>query len=212
MPNTAPETYVPLNPDPNWDATKLMRAGQFKFVFAGNIGESQDIEGLIDAFARVDVEIDAHLYIIGSGRNLENVKARIRDKSLEKKITCLGRHPEDSMPYFFANADALIVTLKDNEIFSLTVPYKVQCYMACGRPIVAMLNGEGARIIQVSGSGLVAAAGNVEKLAKTLEDFCSLAEAERVELGQAARHWFDTHYSKDAVYGTLEAVLAGKKA
>ncbi|WP_336096405.1 glycosyltransferase family 4 protein [Roseovarius sp. CH_XMU1461] len=209
LPNTAPETYVPLNPDPNWDETKLMQAGRFKLVFAGNIGESQDIEGLIDAFARLDDGMDAHFYIIGSGRNLENVKARVFDKELEDRITFLGRHPEDRMPNFFANADALIVALKDKDIFSLTVPYKVQCYMACGRPIIAMLNGEGARIIQRSGGGFVTPAEDVGELEKSLKRFCALSDGERVAMGQAARRWFDIHYSKTAVFGALEVVLAG---
>lgn len=210
LPNTAPETYVPLSPDPSWAETKLMKAGRFKFVFAGNIGESQDIGGLIDAFAQLNSAVDAHFYIIGSGRNLEHVKARAREKGLDEAITFLGRFPEERMPYFFANADALIVALKDNDIFSLTVPYKVQCYMACGRPIVAMLNGEGARIIQHSGSGFVTPAENAGELAKTLERFCSLSDAERVAMGQAARRWFDENYSKTTVYGALEAVLAGR--
>lgn len=209
LPNTAPETYVPLKPNPDWAETQLMHAGQIKFVFAGNIGESQDIESLIDAFSKLDRRIGAHFYIIGSGRNLESVTARVRDKGLDNRITFLGRHPEERMPYFFANADALVVALKENEIFSLTVPYKVQCYMACGRPIIAMLNGEGARIIQSSGSGFVTPAENVEELTKSLVRFCALSDTERANIGQTARNWFEIHYSKTAVYGTLEAFLAG---
>lgn len=207
LPNTAPETYIPLNPEPSWGETKLMKAGLFKFVFAGNIGESQDLEGVIDAFSRLDNRIDAHFYIIGSGRNLENVKARMREKGLEEKITFLGRYPEERMPYFFSNADALIVSLKDNEIFSLTVPYKVQCYMACGRPIIAMLNGEGARIIRQSGSGLVAPAGQPGDLAKVLGQFCAQSPSQREKFGQKAYDWFNTHYAKETVYSALEAAL-----
>lgn len=212
LPNTAPETYVPLDPDPIREEAKWMQAGQIKFVFAGNIGESQDVEGLIDAFSQLDDETGAHFYIIGSGRNLDSVKARVRARGLESKITFLGRHPEERMPHFFANADALIVSLKDNDIFSLTVPYKVQCYMACGRPIIAMINGEGARIIQQSGSGFVASAGRSEDLAELFARFCALNPAKRQKIGQAARSWFDTHYSKATVYRTLEAALAGVTA
>ena len=207
LPNTAPDTYMPLYPKPNWDETKLMQAGRLKFVFAGNVGESQDIEGVIDAFSQMKKTIDAHFYIIGSGRNLENVKKHVRNKGLEEKITFLGHYPEERMPYFFANADALIVALKNNDIFSLTVPYKVQCYMACGRPIIGMLSGEGARIIQNSNSGFVAPAGQSEDLAKALEQFCSLGPSEREKFGQNARDFFNTNYAKESVFGTLEAAL-----
>ena len=207
LPNTAPDTYMPLDPKPNWDETKLMQAGRFKFVFAGNIGESQDIEGVVDAFSQIENKTDAHFYIIGSGRNLENVKKHVCDKGLEKKITFLGRYPEERMPYFFANADALIVALKNNDIFSLTVPYKVQCYMACGRPIIGMLNGEGARIIQNSNSGFVAPAGQSEELARVIERFCSLGSSQQASLGQNAYDWFSAHYAKETVYGSLEAAL-----
>lgn len=210
LPNTAPETYAPIDPDSNWEEVKVMQAGKLKFVFAGNIGESQDVEGLIDAFDLLEHETDAHFYIIGSGRNLSTVAARVRSKGLEDRITFLGRHPEERMPYFFALADALIVSLKNYEIFSLTVPYKVQCYMACGRPIIGMINGEGARIIRESGSGLVSSAGSPQELADNLRQFCAMSSAERDEMGQAARKWFEAHYSKKAVYSILEAALAGK--
>ena len=210
LPNTAPDTYMPLDPEPNWDETKLMQAGGLKFVFAGNVGESQDIEGVIDAFSRIESSIDAHFYIIGSGRNLESVKELVCDKGLERRITFLGRYPEERMPYFFANADALIVALKDNEIFSLTVPYKVQCYMACGRPIIGMLNGEGARIIQNSDCGFVAPAGQSEELAKVLEQFGALTPSERENFGQNAHDYFHTHYAKGSVYGMLSRALKGE--
>lgn len=209
LPNTAPETYVPLDPDPAWDETKQMQQGRIKFVFAGNIGESQDVEGLVDAFGRLDRRMDAHFYIIGSGRKLDSVMARVSEKGLNDRITFLGRYPEDRMPYFFANADALIVSLKEHEIFSLTVPYKVQCYMACGRPIIALMNGEGARIIQQSGGGLVAPAGNTQELANILARFCAIGHAERASIGRSARGWFDAHYAKTDVYRRLEATLFG---
>lgn len=207
LPNTAPKTYVPLDPDPTWDEARQMQAGQIKFVFAGNIGESQDVEGLIEAFGRLDRGIDAHFYIIGSGRNLDNAIARMQDLGLGSRVTFLGRHAEDRMPYFFAHADALIVSLKDNEIFSLTVPYKVQCYMACGRPIIAMINGEGARIVLKSGGGFVASAGNLGDLADIFTRFCTLGSVERAKIGQAARGWFDTHYTQSKVYSMLETAL-----
>jgi len=73
------------------------------------------------------------------------------------------------MPLFFCRADAMLMTLKKTLIFSLTVPAKLQTYMACGRPILTMLDGEGSKIVEDAGAGLVAGAGDSGKLAENVK-------------------------------------------
>ena len=65
----------------------------------------------------------------------------------------LGRHPLERMPSFYQHADALLVSLKDEPIFAMTIPGKLQSYLAAGIPIVAMLNGEGSEVVQALGIG-----------------------------------------------------------
>ena len=65
---------------------------------------------------------------------------------MEKTVHLLGRHPVEKMPGFFSHADALLVSLKRDPVFSSTIPSKIQSYLASGRPIIAMLDGEGAKL------------------------------------------------------------------
>jgi glycosyltransferase involved in cell wall biosynthesis len=111
------------------------------------------------------------------------------------------------MPEFFSCADALIVSLKSDKIFSLTIPSKLQSYMACGKPIIASLDGEGAKIIRESNSGLVAPAENPLALANEVEKFLNLPKEKRISLGENARKYFDKEFSRGILIQKLEYIL-----
>jgi glycosyltransferase involved in cell wall biosynthesis len=111
------------------------------------------------------------------------------------------------MPGFFAQADAVIVSLRQNPIFDLTVPYKVQCYMACGRPILASIGGEGARVIQDSNSGIAVPPSSPQKLAAAVSQMMDMPAVERQKMGRCARNYYDKHYASIKVYNNLETWL-----
>lgn len=211
LPNTAPTSYRPMtSQEAPIQADIIAKARQkpkdFIVMFAGNIGDSQDFDTLITA-AELLKETDIIWTIIGSGRALERSQEKVRGAGLEGVFKFLGRYPEEMMPGFFAQADAMLVSLLDTPIFSLTVPYKVQCYMACAKPIVASLSGEGARIIEQARAGIAAPPSEPRALADTILELRDLPEDERAQLGKNARDYFETNYSPDIVYGNLEAWL-----
>jgi len=208
FPNTAPETYRPVVPEDAPDEAALVPQHGFRLMFAGNIGESQDFDTLIAAADLLRDLADLTWVIVGSGRDMARVQAVIADKGLADRFVFAGRHPEDRMPFFFAHADAMLVSLKDIPIFALTVPYKIQCYMACGKPIVAALSGEGARIVEEAGAGTVAPAGRPEALARAVRAMHDAGAAERAAMGRRARAFFEARFAADKVYGDLEAWLA----
>lgn len=207
LPNTAPEMYRPMAPEQAPEAMKLMPEAGFRVMFAGNIGESQDFDTLLATAHMLRDRDELNWVIIGSGRDLERVRAKAADLGLDNCFHLLGRHPEETMPGFFAQADALIVSLRDSEIFSRTVPYKVQCYMACGRPILAAVGGEGARVVTAAGAGITAPPSNPEALAAAITRLMDLPVAERQAMGERARRYYDANYSAGQVYGDLEAWL-----
>lgn len=211
LPNTAPIGYRPMaSQEAPIQADMIAKARQkpkdFVVMFAGNIGDSQDFDTLIAA-AELLKETDIIWAIIGSGRALERSQKKVRDASLGGVFKFLGRHPEEMMPGFFAQADAMLVSLLDTPIFALTVPYKVQCYMACAKPIVASLSGEGARIIQKARAGIAAPPSEPRALANAILELRDLPEDERAQLGKNALDYFKANYSPDIVYGNLEAWL-----
>lgn len=207
LPNTAPAMYRPMEAAEAPEARALMPEAGFRVMFAGNIGESQDFDTLLAAAQRLRTQAALHWVIIGSGRDLERVRARAQSLGLAGCFHLLGRHPEDMMPGFFAQADALIVSLRQSSIFDLTVPYKVQSYMACGRPILAAISGEGARVIAASGGGIAVPPSQPEALAEAVRRLMDLPEAERRAMGARTRAYYEAHYSAARVYGDLDSWL-----
>ena len=207
LPNTAPPSYHPIaRSDVSGPAQTVCSPG-FRLMFAGNIGESQDFDTIIEAASILRDEVDMTWVIIGSGRDEARIRGEIAARGLERCFDFMGRFPEADMPSFFAMADALLVTLKSTPIFSLTVPYKVQCYMACGRPIIAALDGAGKQIIDSAGAGLTAAASRPEELAEAVRSMITMSEESREAMGRSGRAYFEANYAREVVYGILEAEL-----
>ena len=138
----------------------------FTVVFAGNIGEAQDFPAILDAFERLRARPDIRLVILGDGRAADHVRAEIARRGLGDTVVMLGKHPIERMPSFFRSADALLVSLKPDPIFAMTIPGKVQAYLASGIPLLGMLDGEGARVIVESGAGFACTAGDGAGLAR----------------------------------------------
>lgn len=149
------------------EAAKEVPEGKevFSIMFAGNIGDAQDFPAILDAAERLKEDRSIRWLIVGDGRASEWVKSEIKRRELEHCVLMLGRHPVDRMPSFYKVADALLVSLKDEPIFAMTIPGKLQSYLAAGIPVLAMLNGEGADIVKHSGAGLTCPAGDGHALA-----------------------------------------------
>lgn len=204
FPNTAPADYVPRAPEEAPEEAALVPQDGFRLMFAGNIGESQDFDTLIAAAEQLSDRSDLIWVIVGSGRDMDRVTTLVAEKGLEDHFHFAGRHPPEQMPFFFAHADAMLVSLKATPIFALTVPYKMQGYMACAKPIVAALDGEGARIVAEAGCGVTAPASDPDALARAIRTMLNSTPENRARMGQAARAWFEAHYAADKIHGDLE--------
>lgn len=179
----------------------------FTIMFAGNIGDSQDLPAVLSAAEDLLLEKRIRWVIVGDGRAGEWVRAEVQRRGLTN-VTLLGRYPPDRMPSFYRHADALLVSLRDEPIFSITVPGKIQSYLAFGRPILGMLNGEGARVIQESQAGFVSPAGDWKSLAVNVRTMAALSVAERSSMGASGSSYARREYDRDTLIGGLEAMLA----
>ncbi len=148
-----PASEVPLKP------------GSFTVMFAGNIGDAQDFPAILAAAECLKFHSHIRWLIVGDGRTVQWVADEIKSRGLQGCVLMLGRHPVERMPSFFKHAKVLLVSLKDEPIFSLTIPGKLQSYLAAGMPVVAMLNGEGAEVVKRANAGLTCAAGDSAGLA-----------------------------------------------
>lgn len=184
---------------------------KFNIVFAGNIGEAQDFPAILAAAEHLKHHDSIHWLIVGDGRHAEWVASEIIKRGLKKKIVMLGRHPLERMPSFFKHADALLVSLKDTPIFSMTIPGKVQTYLATGIPIIAMLNGEGADIIEKAQAGLTCPAGDSQKLSEMVLKLSHMSLDERQRMGNNGKILNETTFNRERLISQLEEWLTNTK-
>ena len=136
------------------------------------------------------------------------VRSEANRCGLTDRMVFLGQQPSSAMPELFAGADALLVSLKADPVFSRTIPGKVQSYLAAGRPILAMLDGEGARIVTEAGAGLTCAAGDWEALASNVQALVAAGVAKRTEMGGRGRTYALREFSREPLLDRLEAWCA----
>ncbi len=202
---------------PNWSAPAVdvvdvspavevpVRPGSFDVMFAGNIGEAQDFPAILAAAERLKVQQPRIRWlIVGDGRMACWVAEEVKRRRLEEQVLLLGRFPSERMPSFFKHADALLVSLKDEPIFSMTIPSKLQTYLAAGIPVLAMLNGEGAAVISESGSGFTSQAGDHEALASAVLKLFGMTVQERQAIGRKGLLVSESEFDRHKLINRLE--------
>jgi glycosyltransferase involved in cell wall biosynthesis len=216
LPNSAPESFAPVSPAAVPERIRsLIPAGRRLLMFAGNIGESQDFDTIVAAAKLLPPDCDVLIAVVGSGRDEDRVRALVSAQGLDDRFLFLGRHPEPDMPLFFACADLMLVSLRDEAIFALTIPSKIQAYMACGKPILASLAGEGSAVIDAAGIGLTVSPGDPVELSRAMVRATSMTNAELRDMGTKARELYEQRFSLGAVVSNLtrhlQAVLAAMR-
>lgn len=183
-------------------------SSSFKLVFAGNIGEAQDFPAILEAATILKDHTEVQWILIGDGRTRVWVSDQVAQRGLSKSVHLLGRFGLERMPAFFAGADALLVTLKRSEVFAMTIPGKVQSYLAAGRPILGMLDGEGAAVIMEAQAGFVCQSGDARKLAQQVLRMATASAPQRNEMGDAGRRYYLRHFERTALMNELEQLLS----
>lgn len=168
----------------------------FKVMYTGNIGEAQDFGKIAQAMFLLKNE-DIQWLIVGGGRWLSKLKEQVSKEGLEAKVTFYGNHPLETMPYFFSKADVMFFSLQDKEIFSKTVPAKLQAYMGSGKPIVGMISGEGNQIIKEARCGISVPSGDYKEFASAILKMSRNQEKLEV-LGQNGLKFYKKNFSKEA--------------
>lgn len=177
--------------------------GVFNAVFAGNIGEMQTVETIMEAAGKLTSRPDIHFHIVGDGIRLDACRQLAEGLS---NVTFYGRRDVSEMPGFYALADVMLVTLKADPVLSLTLPGKVQSYFAAGKPVAGAINGETAAVVADADCGVCVAAEDANALAEALVSLASTPER-LGEYGANARRYYEAHFQKDAFLRTLTDVL-----
>lgn len=181
--------------------------GVFTVLFAGNVGEAQDFPAVLDAAERLRERDDIRWLIVGDGRMASWVREEIDRRDLRGRVVMVGRFPLERMPSFFAHADALLVSLRADPIFAMTIPGKIQTYLGAGLPVLAMLDGEGARIVAEAEAGLICAAGDGAALAANVIRLAGLEPADRHGMGESGRRMAMEAFDRRTLINRLEGWL-----
>jgi colanic acid biosynthesis glycosyl transferase WcaI len=180
----------------------------FTVMFAGNIGEAQDMPALLDAAERLKNNPGVRWVIVGDGRKSEWLQSEVIRRGLDKQVLLPGRFPVERMPSFYAHADALLVSLKRDPVFSMTIPGKVQSYLLAGIPLLGMLDGEGAAVIQEAQAGLTCAAGDGAGLAAAVRALSEMPLEARRQLGLNGLMYAQREFGRTQLMDRLEGLLA----
>ncbi|MDA0968373.1 MAG: glycosyltransferase family 4 protein [Proteobacteria bacterium] len=178
----------------------------FNIVFAGNIGEAQSFDTIIGAMSLVK-NLPVKVIVLGEGRFKETALSLIHKNGLESHFNFLGSYPSTEMPIFFSHADALLVSLKKEKIFSLTIPAKVQSYLACGKPIIGSLDGSGAKVLIEAKCGFVSPAEDIIQLSQSIKEMMLLDKNKLKEMGNNGRYYYNKEFDRKFLLDRLEKIL-----
>ena len=198
--------YMPQYAETFFNAEKCRKIpnGVIDLMFAGNIGKAQGMETIIQAADKTKDIPNLYWHIVGDGSGLEQIKLLCRSLDL-KNVIFHGRQKPEDIPKYFSMADAMLVTMKKNDVISQTLPGKVQAYMAAGKPILGSIDGETPWVVKEAGCGQCCGAEDADGLAKIVRDF--VANSRSAEYGQAAHAYYEKNFSKEMFIQKLTDVL-----
>lgn len=167
-------------------------------MFAGNIGTAQSVETVIKVAKKCKDIKNLRWHIVGDGIELTSLK----NMSNGLPVTFYGRKPIEDMPKYYAMADAMLVTMQKDPVLSLTLPGKVQSYMAAGKPIIGSIDGETKKIVAEAECGFVVGAEDVDELEKLVRKFVNMRDKEK--LGRNGRMYYENNFSREGFINDLE--------
>ena len=188
-------------------STNKEKHGVFNILFAGNIGVAQSIETIIKSAILLTTHPYIQFTIVGSGSKKKWLKSQIKKYRL-KNIKVMDQKLEEKMPDLMNKASALLITLKADPVFKLTIPNKLQSYLAVGKPIIGSLEGYAANIINESGAGLICKPEDSVGLSKVILDLSSQTDAKLSQMSKNGRRYFKKHFDHDMLADKLILIMS----
>lgn len=191
----------------NWCAEELVCAkgveapvgfpapSHFRVLFAGNMGKAQALDAVIEAAAMLKERAPGiSLVFLGGGVDVERLKALSSERRLDN-VTFLPGVPMSQVSAYLANADALLVHLKKDPLFAITIPSKTQAYMAVGKPLLMAVEGDAADLVRAADCGLVVEPENARSLAEACMKLAALDLHARTQMGERAARFYQRELS-----------------
>jgi len=196
--------YLPQYAEGIFETLPFKNTDTFDFMLAGNIGAAQSVDTVIKAAELLKDDNRIRFHIVGSGTELERLQKMAEGLD---NVKFYGRQPLEKMPEFYSKADAMLVTLQADPILSLTLPGKVQSYMAVGKPIIGAIDGETVEVIRAAECGYCGKAEDADALVDNVKTF--IASTEREQMGRNARKFYEEQFIRERYMDRLEQSING---
>ena len=162
----------------------------FYITFAGNIGYGQDMETIVDAVENLKNLKSIHWLFLGYGSKSAWLKHTVDERKLQDNVHIIGNRPLETMPMYYQFSNVLLASLKKERIYALTLPGKIQSYMASAKPIIAMIDGESARVIEESQSGIAVASEDTQGLIDAIKKIHKMSPQELENMGKNGKKYY----------------------
>lgn len=199
-------TYIPQHANDLGLKENVHQSECVNFMFLGNVGESQNVEGLMHAISKVDSSLSFKVHIVGSGSRIDEVMKLSKTLSVEDRVIFHGRQPKERMPEYYKMADVCVVSLRKEGVVGWTIPGKLQEYMSAGKAVLGCIDGDANTIIEVAQCGVCCEAENIDGYAACIIQLINERHKLR-EYGTNARKYYLEHFTLKKHVDTLEAEL-----
>jgi colanic acid biosynthesis glycosyl transferase WcaI len=184
-------------------------AGKLTVLYAGNLGKAQALEIVVEAARILQTTQPQVLFaLIGKGTEMESLRHQVMVSDLEN-VRFLPQVPPGQIGAIMAQADALLVHLRADSLFSITIPSKTQAYLAAGKPILMGVNGEARRLVERAGAGICFGSEKRDELVLAVTRLAQLTDREREIMGQKGLKFYQTHLSLSAAAENFEKIFRG---
>lgn len=202
-PQYAEDFYQPLERRP---IAEIPEDDTFKIVFTGNIGYAQGLNILPKA-AEILKEEKLRFIMVGDGRYLEEFKKEISELHVGRMFLLIPRQPSEKIPELLAACDAAFLSFMDTALFEMTIPARLQSYMACGMPVIASASGETKQIIEQAECGICSLVGNAEKLAEAIIGMMNYDDLQLKLMGENSRKYFENNFDKKKLMDQMDKMF-----
>lgn len=199
-PQYAEEFYKPCRGE---EVPEIPSDECFKVAFTGNVGTAQGLD-ILPKTAKLLQNESIKFVIVGDGRYLPTLEQEISDNGVKDKFILIPRQPAQRIPEILGACDAAFISFQDDQLWTMTIPAKLQSYMACGMPIIAAAQGETKRVIEDARCGECCNIGEAEALAELIK---RMKNTDLSELCRNSRAYCIEHFNKNKLMNEIDRYI-----
>jgi glycosyltransferase involved in cell wall biosynthesis len=170
-------------------------AGKFNILYAGNMGKAQALDAVLNAAAVVENRFPPIQFVfVGGGVEVDRLKQKTKGLNL-KNMLFIPPQPVSEIGKFLNSADVVLVHLKKDPLFKITIPSKIQAYMAAGKPILVGVEGAASKLVDQAGAGISFIPENPNSITQAVEKFFTMSSVDLNKMGAAGKLYYEKELS-----------------